>query len=182
MACWPSMRSMQRGPAPLLLLRRAERSLQLCYRTRHACTAASANVHRPLKANIQWHADDPAISYARLPQPWATGDESALLLRAQSLVPSPVLEAIRKLVPQLDFDRSQDSVDTMPMFQVQFVSEGRFVHDQLAAVLEEPLLDRVVPLLRRSRLRSDQAGGLVLCEALPRVNTMRTTAASTQQL
>ena len=133
--------------------------------------ATSAPVHRKLPApDLHWHVEDSTVSYARLKQPW-TSNESALL-RAPSLIPASVLEATRQLLPQLQLDRGRDSVDGMPMFQVQFVAQGRFVHDQLAAVFRESLLHRVLPLLRRSRLSPAGVAGpddLVLCEALLRV-------------
>ena len=123
----------------------------------------------PPQHALSWQCGGPSTStsYACVPTPWKGAD--ALVLRARDIVPTDVLDAVRTLLPRLSYDRDEDSVDGKPAFQVQFVRDGRFVHRQLGAMLEETLTTRLLPLLRRSRLLEGKAADLVLCEALLRV-------------
>merc|ERR1712046_233323 len=86
-----------------------------------------------------------------------------------------VLDAIRNTLPRLCYDRAPDCVDGLPAFEVLFVNGGSFLHEELASILQDTLQNRILPLLRRSRLSHAKARGnrssnnLVLCQALIRV-------------
>ena len=119
---------------------------------------------RPL-SSLAWHRSGD-VSLARVPKPWTTAvDDGACVVRADALVPAPVLAAASKLVDTLEFDRDEDSVDGAPTFELRWAAQGEYTHAGLAALFAELIEERLLPLLRRSPLGRHE---LVLCEALVR--------------
>jgi len=139
--------------------------------------------HSFASAPLSWVSRRPEpVSYTRVPKPWKLGqreaDEGALMLHAPSVVAPSVLAEARKAIPCLHLDRDVDSVDGKPMFQVQFIEQGKWTHPLLQKVFQHTVETKVLPLLRSSLLLEGWAGGgdadahaqrLVLCEALLRV-------------
>ena len=90
------------------------------------------------------------------------------MLWAEKLVPSEVMAAAAECCRRMRFDRDADSVDGLPTFELRWVREGRYTHDRLAAIFDETVQQRLLPLIRSSGLLPQSAGDLVLCEALVR--------------
>ena len=142
---------------------------------RHLSSSSSSPPQIPLP---QWRRatdNKHSLWQTHVPKPWLrppNPDSGAMLLRADGIVPSALLEEARLLVEKLKFDRDEDSVDGAPTFELQWINEGRFTHAALAALFRGFVEEELVPLLRRSALGSNVESGdgeLVLCEALVRM-------------
>lgn len=106
----------------------------------------------------------------RVPKPWqhgATEEDGALLLHASGVVEPSVRQAVRQLLPRLNFDRDSDSVDGNPSFEIRWVRGGQYTHGPLRDVLSGMVEEKLLPLLRASPLGAHRE--LVLCEALVRI-------------
>ena len=126
---------------------------------------------------LTWQSlDDDSVLLTQVPKPWKTAnavapDEGALLLKAVQIMPTDTMTRARDLLldERTRFDYDSDSVDGNPTFELRWAAEGKYTHPGLAAIFQEVIEQRLVPLIRDSPLGRRALGpddDLVLCEAV----------------